>query len=272
MTVMDSRVPSTQQGCFNGAGAFGHNTYYWDQATLQGYFGAGFPARRFTQEQYDEKSMNCAPYWMYAAFCAWDGGRMPTQAEMNDAWGTGTYPYSTGVNNYPFPLSPTGAYAWETNANYLNNNNTLGGNFYGYPAGPNGADEAGMIAAPGRFILDKTLKTSVPSGESWMDLGANMMEMVHVAGAGTGLFCDWSVFVAGVDVPSPSCVDDTTHPGNNGVLRSSTMGDPGWTGGSWEGHRAFSNNLAAQPFFTNNSYFTIPAQTQYGKAGVRCVR
>jgi hypothetical protein len=267
MTVMDSRTPSVFQGCYNDASAAGANTYYWDQATLQGYFGGGFPGRRFTQAQYDEKPMNCGAYWMYAAFCAWDGGRMPTQAEMDDVWGAGTYPYGPGVNNYPFPVNPTGAYAWEQNANYLNDNNSLGGNFYQYPGAPDGADFAGMIAAPGRFIMDVSARKSA-NGDGWFDIGANLMEMVHATGTGAGLFCDWSVFAAG-DVASASCVDNTNHPGNNGVLRASNMANVGWTGGSWEGHRAFSTT--AQPFFTNNSY-NIQSQTQYGKAGVRCAR
>src|SRR5207244_11993014 len=67
-TVMDSRQPSMFQGCYNNANAFGANTYYWDAATRA---TLGLPARKFTQAQYDEKSMNCGAYWMYAAFCAW---------------------------------------------------------------------------------------------------------------------------------------------------------------------------------------------------------
>jgi hypothetical protein len=268
MTVMDSRVPSAQQGCFNDGllAAYGANTYYWDVATLRGYFGAGFPARRYTQAQYDEKPMNCGTYWIYAAFCAWDGGRMPTQAEINDAWGPTIYPYN--VNVFPFPLSPAGPYAWEQTVNYYNNR--AGGQFYNFPGAPDGADEAGEIGAPGRFILDATFRKSPVNNESWMDLGANVMEMVHTAATGGNTFCDWSVFAPG-DVASASCVDATNHPGQNGVLRASNLPNVPWYGGSWEGHRAFSTAEPVGGFFANPSY-NISISAQYGKAGLRCAR
>jgi hypothetical protein len=264
MTVMDPRTPSDSQGCFNDGGtAFGANTWYWDQATLQGYFGAGFSSRRFSQASYDEKPINCAAYWMYAAFCAWDGGRMPTQAEVNDAWGATTYPWNS--NTFGFSLQPGGVYPFESTANYFNNSPPAGHN-YGYPGAPDGQDEAGEIAAPGRFLMDKTFRTSA-NGESWMDLGANVMELVRAPNAlGGGTFCDFSVQGPG-DVLDPSCTDPDN--GNHGVLRATGIPNTGWVGGSWEGHSAFSTS--GQPFFTKNSY-NLPIHTQYGKTGVRCAR
>ena len=60
--------------------------------------------------------MNCSPNWIYAAFCTRDGGRIPTQAESNEAWGTANYPW--GTTTFGFPVSPgQGPYAFELTSN-----------------------------------------------------------------------------------------------------------------------------------------------------------
>jgi hypothetical protein len=268
-TVMDSRVPSTSQGCFNStaaSGAFGHNTYYWDGATLRAHF-PGHPDRRFTKAQYDEKPMNCAAYWMYAAFCAWDGGRMPTEAEMNEAYGATNYPWGTATFGFPLDGAHQGAYGWEATANYFNKNNFF---FYHFPDYGDGADEAGYIAAPGRFILDKTKNTSA-NGESWMDMGANVMELTRFRSpvqAGNNTFCDFSITNGPGDVPDITKCNDG---GVAGVVRKTGLPSTVWVGGSWEGHQKFTVDPAAEPWFNKASY-NLPAQTQYGKTGVRCAR
>jgi hypothetical protein len=270
-TVMDSRTPSMSQGCYQDAtsdvsGAYGANTYYWDLVTLKAHFGNTIAARRFTKAQYDEKPMNCGTYWMYAAFCAWDGGRMPTQAEVDEAWGTNDYPWGT---TFGFPVSPGGgAYQYEATVNYFNSRNdaTNPGLFYHFPGYGDAYDLSGYIAAPGRFILDKTTKTSA-NGESWLDLGANVMELVKSPASGGANFCDFSIVNGPGDVPNLAKCSDG---GVAGVERAVNLPNVGWVGGSWEGHRNFTVT-GAQPWFTRNSY-TLNAQTQYGKTGVRCAR
>lgn len=272
-TVMDSRTPSMSQGCYQDAtspasGTYGANTYYWDHAVLKAHFGASIAARRFTQAQYDEKPMNCGAYWMYAAFCAWDGGRMPTQAEVNQAWGPQNYPW--GTTTFTFPVSPGGgAYQYEQTANYFNNRNnaTFPGFFYHFPDYGDAYDVSGYIAAPGRFILDKTTAMSA-NGESWMDLGANVMELVKAPASGSVRFCDFSITNGPGDVPDLAKCSDG---GVAGVERATGLPNVGWVGGSWEGHRRFSVSAAAEPWFSRTSY-TLNAQTQYGKTGVRCAR
>jgi hypothetical protein len=105
-TVFFADSPSDFQGCYVGAGEYqdGHPTYWWDDSTQANQWGAG--PRGFTQQQLDEKSLNCVTQIMLAAFCAWDGGRLPTYAELanassgaNSAWGASTYPWG----NTPTP-------------------------------------------------------------------------------------------------------------------------------------------------------------------------
>jgi hypothetical protein len=137
---MDTGVPSDLQGCFVGTGNAGASTYWWD---LAGEAVVGSPPRNFTQDYYDIKSMNCAPYWMAAAFCAWDGGRLTTAADMSTLWGTtggsvNAYPWGAGSRNFQALGGDT---AWK-NAGYPaittwtidNLNDYSGGYFYTYPA------------------------------------------------------------------------------------------------------------------------------------------
>jgi formylglycine-generating enzyme required for sulfatase activity len=44
-------------------------------------------------EVYDTKSLNCVDYLMAQAFCVWDGGRLETFQEWQQAYGTGATPY-----------------------------------------------------------------------------------------------------------------------------------------------------------------------------------
>ncbi len=265
--VMDKRKPSMSQGCYNGTESYGHATYWQPVATLRSLYGASFPARRWTQAQYDEKSMNCSPYWMYAAFCAWDGGRLPTRAEYATVWGGDAYPW--GDTRYPTSGVTNAQY--ETTVNWGNAIPASPVWFYRFPDFGNGFDTAGYIAAPGRFPLDLTaLRTA--SDEGWIDVGANLMEMTEVE-AGTGNFCDYSVRAAG-EVFDPVCnFTDSGGTAQQGVLRvASGMGRSVWVGGSWEGHGTFQINSATP--FRRESYaaanqFTLP--TQYGKTGFRCV-
>ena len=272
-TVMDGRTPSDVQGCYNDATAYGHNTYWMPQSELAAHF-KNHPARAFAQSIYDEKSMNCSPYWMYAAFCAWDGGRMPTQAEVNRVW-TQHFPFgddfaavapttsaslpvqpwspATGSRNDRNPLL-LDANGYPDYTRTVNNwNDTL--LFYGYPNLGTAKDTAGLIAAPGRFYRDASATKDATTGkDSWMDLTANLMEMVKYNGTGGNTFCDFNV--TSKDVTSASC----SYQGTAGVLRGSDLPYSAWVGGSWEVHDI------------GDPEFNFPVNVQYGKAGFRCAR
>jgi hypothetical protein len=211
-TTMDPGHPSGSQGCYtlDSATVNGASTYWWpgvtDKTTSPVTVGgdvAGDDARVFTQDYYDIKSMNCAPFWMYAAFCAWDGGHVASLAELDavygkqqypwDAPGTSTflpadYTYTTvsghhyqnfvpGTEYYTGPIAggTPGYNAVDLTVNW--NNDSYASNpglFYFYPSGGSNATDAPgsvgagydyspFIAAPGRFYLDKTFILS-PSG------------------------------------------------------------------------------------------------------------
>jgi hypothetical protein len=248
------------QGCWIGskAGDVGHNTYYWPPA-LNGEWGT--VNRTFDQATLDVKSLNCTPQLLFAAFCAWDGGRLPTWAELggnsaNSAWGTNTYPWGAATPNDVVPGTPAafrqayypsnghpddaGYFFVKMPADYsaAAQYNTTNFNPNYHPSWPDvrytwpniattGNDTAYLIAGPGRFLND--YREVGAAGEGFYDVGGNLLEA-------TG------------DVAGTDDVDHNSWP----RVR--------WVGGSFEGH----------PVGRANHNLSI--LTKYGKQGARCVR
>jgi hypothetical protein len=255
------------RGCYNGAGNYAANTY-WNDATHMSYFG--LPARSLARTISDEKSLNCAMPIMFAAFCAWDGGELPTFADYLDAWGPDRYPWGAtdkkrpnynwcngpydnggfkcqcdGVHNIG-PLCPAGGFS----------TNGQAGLFYEFPiATDRSLDNEPLIAAPGRMPGDASTLTS--GGESWFDMAANMAEYSGDWSGTTQTFCDFS---AGPVAGQPTCT--RTGKMGNGTLHTG-IPNVGLVGDSWEGHQY------KQPGSSPNAW---PSTGQYGKFGARCVR
>jgi hypothetical protein len=226
--------PSTEQGCYTGnAGnqAFGAHTYWTTKAQ------DGDEDRAFDQAFLDRLSLNCVPYPMIAAFCLWDGGRLQTADEADEAYGGGNYPWgnspvAAGFENTDFAeVGPGAITAGVTLGKTSTGDTTMmnWSNVYQHPQGDSGKpwDLANFIAAPGRFPKDVG-----PHGH--MDVGANLMEWTSSDGrAITG--------------------DNGTDPQYGPKKRWSRSG-------SWEGHQA------------NNPNWQFAVMTKYGKTGGRCAR
>ena len=75
--------PSNEQGCSMSSGA-GTHTYWFPPSDNALY---GDPPNGFPQSVMDTKPVNCIAYPLAAAFCAWDGGRMQTIDENQEAYG-----------------------------------------------------------------------------------------------------------------------------------------------------------------------------------------
>ncbi len=88
---------------------------------------------RFTTEQLDEKALNCVSFYMVAALCAWDGGRLPRSTELQAAW--------RGTDNRAYP--------WGNTLDVSRMVHRF--NYWSGPMCPGGnCDNAFYIAAPGR--------------------------------------------------------------------------------------------------------------------------
>lgn len=73
--------------------------------------------QQYDQATLDEKPQQCTTFFMFAAFCAWDGGRLPTLDELDYAWDAGqptTHLYPWGMSPAPggykdaYPYDPAG--------------------------------------------------------------------------------------------------------------------------------------------------------------------
>jgi len=269
------------RGCANYDGSYSANTYWQDYDPMD----FGLPKRPTPRTVSDEKSLNCAMPIMFAAFCAWDGGEMPTYADYLDIW-TQTFPW--GPTDLQRP-----AYNW-CNGPYNNGGFTCqcappdgmhppsipagstcpaggfatngeAGIFYEFPIGTDRSkDNEPLIAAPGRLQQDATALKS--NGESWFDVFANLAEYTadFAPNPNTGLndFCDLSA----PPIPGqPTCT--RTEPGPPATTKGPgthhvNIPQVGMIGNTWEGHQYFKQSKASN----------IPATFQYGKFGARCVR
>ena len=73
-------------------------------------------AQQYPQDVLDQKPIQCATFFVLAAFCAWDGGKPPTLDQLDYAWDKGepdTHLYPWGMTpapggwDKPYPFKPT---------------------------------------------------------------------------------------------------------------------------------------------------------------------
>jgi hypothetical protein len=169
-------------GCAMYSDSYGHRTYWFDAAESDEFGEIRRPAAQ--REWLDEKSMNCMTPIMFAAFCAWDGGYLPSRTAFYAAWGGQTWPWGATPepNNAAAKIanfnSGTGSFTPAAPPRYL------------FPAvnyATFANDFSPIVAAPGRFAGDKASVVR-PGQETWMDLGGNMLEWMQL----NGLYYGWS--------------------------------------------------------------------------------
>jgi formylglycine-generating enzyme required for sulfatase activity len=218
--------PGPEQGCFVGDAAHpGNGSHTFWNGDLEG------DDRGFDRKFLDRLPLNCVPYPLAAAFCAWDGGRLQTFDENEAAYGSNPYPWGASpaaggydiVNGVWTLIGPATDTTFSktpcpscdpTRMNWHHN--------YQMPSGGNAAkpwDFAYWISPPGRFSMD-----AGPGGHR--DIAGLMMELTAT--------------VNGVD-------EKYAQP----MVRWSRAG-------SWEGH----------PVDYPKNWFAI--MTKYGKLGLRC--
>ncbi len=200
----------------------------------------------------DDKPVTCIDWYTLFAFCAWDGGRLPTDAEWGYAamGGADQRTYTWG-NAAPHADDPTG---YSRVVHYLD------GWQMSWPLSPpasnadwNAADGPKHIAPPGKK----------PAGKAkWghMDLNGNVLEwMLDSNDAPTGTCNDcanvaWPKLAAGETSPYPLKADGTPAWASDGgrVLR----------GGSFEEH----------PLQNTHRFKNYPVWRTYARAGGRCAR
>jgi len=173
--------PSTDYGathnlnCSNTRGSYGTGTYWMDAATIAA--SGGGVGKYFSQEEMDEKALNCAPFGLFAAFCAADGGQLMT-TEVFDYVAGGPWPPNPATAGVPTPPRLTGGNTLcGAGLNTFPDGTQSCPNVYFYPNDMgNDQDGSSRIAPPGRVAADAV---AINVGdEPWMDLKGNLHEAV----------------------------------------------------------------------------------------------
>jgi len=202
-SFIDSGDPYSGNGGCNIYG-FGARTYRLPD-NINARFG---DMQQYSQDMLDERSLNCTTAPMLAAFCAWDGGRLAKQSELDTAWGPQTYPWGpgddahrpagycteydtdpgangdgcfmnyAGTDGYGNPIenptrpAPTGNFFANYNVNYWGGATLISDPNPDRVTGPKWADYSIFVAPPGRFPLGNG-----PKGHA--DLGGNVITATY---------------------------------------------------------------------------------------------
>ena len=243
-----------------------------------------------TQEALDRKPINCIPWHLLFAFCAWDGSRLPTDAEFQFAgaggneqrqfpWGSMDQSDVASINGLPvYSLVPifdpgkkyVAARLWDSTIN--DGSNTYEDN-YGLTWGDHvfgDADNASHVMPVGRR----------PAGNGkWghTDLGGNMLEWMLDEGPIQPGRCD---DCANVNFPAPADFDPHAaddHQGTDDPFINRTVGGEDWFrggaraigGGAWDNAIFIANGETSTeiPYYTS-----YPVLRTYRSLGGRCAR
>jgi hypothetical protein len=156
--------------CGNEAGSYGFGTYYLPDAVIQQMGGV---KKNYTQDQMDVKSLNCTPFGLFAAFCAWDGGQLMTSEVYDNVTNNNArLPAGSTSSNCQGGIN-TGA---DTGGNVCDGSKAGNPLVYSYPDFVDSNDYSTRVAAPGRIPAD-VLRINA-GDEPWRDLGGNLIEAV----------------------------------------------------------------------------------------------
>ena len=200
----------------------------------------------WTQDFDDERSMNCVDPYILAAFCAWDGGHLPTLTQIDYLW-TGKLPWGSPAAA-PAAGNPLGyEYAYDSDP--------MGGSGYN---GAYGAYQAGPIVVGPLGATDLENLTYANYNYNWWD-GSTRNDTVNH---------DYTIYIA----------QPGRFPNGDGKYGHSDLGgnvfnaldfsgtNNCWSrSGSWQGHPI--------PFASaGNCGVNVPATNKYWAMGGRCAR
>ncbi len=207
------------EGC--AVSSYGARTYWQPNGTFPG------DDNGYSQAELDKKALTCVSFHLLQAFCAWDGGRLPTAAELNASWGVETYPWGETVPYYAnFSGTPVTAGPKDL-ANYGN----AAGAVYAAPATV-GVDMSNRVSIPGHFA-----KGAGPYGHA--DLVGNVIKMTGDIAQGTA---------------------NQTRADGGGTVTVTNAPVVAWhKGGSWQGHQVG----ASYKFIATNRYVAMGGRCAY---------
>ncbi|MCA9586611.1 MAG: hypothetical protein KC657_14745 [Myxococcales bacterium] len=156
--------------CTNIPGSYGYSTYWMPKAIISQYNG-GTEGKFFSQNDMDEKALNCAPFGLFAAFCAWDGGQLVTEEVFDYITANGSR-IAAGRSQCGTDPDPD-----KKDLNTFSDGTSGCFNVYFYPPDfGNNYDGSSRIAPPGRVPADVVRVNA--GDEPWMDMIGNLEEAV----------------------------------------------------------------------------------------------
>ncbi|MBX3232972.1 MAG: SUMF1/EgtB/PvdO family nonheme iron enzyme [Labilithrix sp.] len=243
-----------------------------------------------TKEALDRKPINCIPWQVLFAFCIWDGGRLPTDAEFGYAAAGGSeqrrFPWGNMEDGDLAPIGdlqnvsfvPTftagkkymAARLWDTR---IGNGKNVFEDNYGLTWGANTFDE---VLGNAQHIMPVGRRPDGAGKWGQLDLAGNMFEWMLDEGPiqpGTCKDC------ANVDFPKPTEFDPKVDmdPERKPDFHNKTAGGVSWwrggarsiRGGAWDNAYMLSNS----PTEGEIDYYTAyPLLRTYRSLGGRCAR
>lgn len=265
-------------GCYVSTGGYSTRTYR-TTAAEDTAVGVGEETMLVPQTRTDQKSMTCSTYFILAAFCAWDGGRLETFDEYNAAYGGDAtngrvYPWQANVAA-PDPTRPIGfADLFSTLVAPTSN--------YGYtpPADPNGqysVYNASLTATQKTNLLlriDRANLRWTYFNAQILDYRAPLQDRVEAPIAAENM----------IDVANDSSVA-VAPPGRypmgagryghrdllGNVMEISATG-AGTATRKWTRNGSFETAHFNATTMVGNNYSPFNRLTKYGRAGGRCAR
>jgi hypothetical protein len=208
------------EGC--AVADFGARTYWQPN-------GSTGDDNQYSRAALDKKALNCVSFYMLAAFCAWDGGRLPTTKELDAAWGAETYPWGETV---PFYADFSGNVVTNGPKDLADYGNSAGA-VYASPAQV-GNDMSNRLSIPGDFP-----KGAGPYGHD--DLAGLVIGM-------TG------------DITQATATEKDNANGTTVTVANAPVVT--WhRGGSWQGHKVAA--VSPYHFVPTNKYVAMGGRCAY---------
>ena len=273
-------------GCFMTANGYGSRTFWMTDAERA---NTGESQHLVSRARVERKAMVCGTYFIYAAFCAWDGGRLETLDEYNAAYGGNgsagrAYPWASSsiVNITTAPASAATYASRAIGFDDLFSPTVAPTTNYGYvpPADANGqfsVYNAGLTAQQRADLLVRVDRANL----RWNYFNAQVLDYRAAlqgrnsaeiaAESNINVANDQSVAVA----PPGRYPNGAGRYGHRDLLGNTieiTATVAGAANRRWARNGSFETAHFNATTMTGNSGYNFTPLAKYGRAGARCAR
>jgi formylglycine-generating enzyme required for sulfatase activity len=265
---------NTGYGCYMGTGGYGSRTFWMSAAES---VHTGEIQHSVPRERVEEKAMTCATYYILAAFCAWDGGRLETFAEYNAAYGGGpgtgrTFPWGSEAASRAIGFSSIGSHvvAPTNNYGYLPPADATNGQYSVFNAGLSADQKAALVLRlqrgnviwnyAGGIVFDYRAplegRARAPLAESLINVANDQSVAVAPPGRypmGEGRYGHRDLYGNVMEITAPAA-----------TAAASTR--------KWTRNGSFETSHFNHTTVVGNNYGEFNHLTKYGRTGGRCAR